>query len=417
MLVLEYKAKGKQSQYKAIDEAIRTTQFVRNKALRYWMDSPQDANVNGYTLNKYSTQLRSEYQFVKDLNSMAAQAAAERAWNAISRFYENCKKGIPGKKGYPQFQKDCRSVEYKTTGWSLHPTKRRIKFTDKKGIGELKLLGSWDIHTFPLKLIKRVRIVLRADGCYVQFCVDVECKESVPFTGQEVGLDVGLEHFYSDSNGHHEENPRFLRKSEKLVKHCQRRIYSKKKSSKNRIKARKRYAKKHLRISRQRNEHAKRLARNVCKSKDLVAYENLQVRNMVKNHCLAKSISDAGWRLFRQWLEHFAAKFGKVALAVEPHYTSQQCPDCDTIVKKSLSQRTHICRCGCVLQRDRAASINILERGKEQLEKIATGGRPGSKSKRLKRETETLGDICPLPVLEQSCTGKTGGLNQESPHF
>lgn len=86
MLVLEYKAKGKQSQYKAIDEAIRTTQFVRNKALRYWMDSPQDANVNGYTLNKYSTQLRSEYQFVKDLNSMAAQAAAERAWNAISRF-------------------------------------------------------------------------------------------------------------------------------------------------------------------------------------------------------------------------------------------------------------------------------------------------------------------------------------------
>jgi hypothetical protein len=80
---------------------------------------------------------------------MAVQAAAERAWFAISRFYDNCKKNKPGKKGYPRFQHDNRSVEYKTSGWSLYPTKRRITFTDKKGIGELKLMGKWDIHTYP----------------------------------------------------------------------------------------------------------------------------------------------------------------------------------------------------------------------------------------------------------------------------
>jgi putative transposase len=74
---------------------------------------------------------------------MACQSATERAWLSITRFYDNCKAKKPGKKGFPRFQKDNRSVEYKTSGWSLHSTKRRITFTDKKGIGEIKLLGKW----------------------------------------------------------------------------------------------------------------------------------------------------------------------------------------------------------------------------------------------------------------------------------
>jgi putative transposase len=260
LLVLEYKVKGKKSQYQAIEEAIRTTQFVRNKALRYWMDAPRNLKIDRFALNKYSTELREQFKFVKDLNSMAVQSAAERTWSAISRFYQNCKEHKLGKKGYPRFQHDNRSVDYKTTGWKLLPSKRQITFTDKLGIGKLKLLGKWDIHRYSLKQIKRVRIVRSCNGYYVQFCVDVPCQEECQETGLEIGLDVGLEFFYSDSNGHHEENPRFLRRAEKLVKHCQRRIYSKQKGKNNRIKARKRYAKKHLRISRQRTEHAKRLA-------------------------------------------------------------------------------------------------------------------------------------------------------------
>ena len=115
-----------------------------------------------------------------------------------------------------------------------------------------------------------------------------------------------------------------------------------------------------LRPYRQRNEHAKRLARNVVKSNDLVAYEDLSVSNMVKNHCLAKSISDASWYQFRQWIEYFAVKFGKLAVAVPPQYTSQQCSQCKVIVKKSLSTRTHICSCGLTLHRDWNAAVNIL---------------------------------------------------------
>jgi len=109
MLVIEYKIKAKQFQYRAIDEAIRTVQFIRNKSIRYWIDAPREAKIDRFALNKYSTELRNEFQFVKDLNSMAVQAAAERGWQVISRFYDNCKSTKPGKKGYPQFQRDNRS--------------------------------------------------------------------------------------------------------------------------------------------------------------------------------------------------------------------------------------------------------------------------------------------------------------------
>ena len=113
MLVFEFKAYGKQNQFNAVDEAIRTAQFIRNSCLRYWMDNKK---VGRYDLNKYCAVLARDFPFADELNSMARQSSAERAWSAISRFYDNCKKGIPGKKGYPQFQKNCRSVKYTTSG-------------------------------------------------------------------------------------------------------------------------------------------------------------------------------------------------------------------------------------------------------------------------------------------------------------
>ncbi len=367
MLVLEYKVKAKQAQYQAIDEAIRTVQFIRNKCIRYWIDAPRESKIDKSALSRHSTELRNEFKFVKDLNSMACQASAERGWLAINRFYANCKSKKSGKKGYPKFQKDNRSVEYKTTGWKLHKTKRRLSFTDKKGIGRLKLLGKWDIHTYPVESIKRVRLVHRADGYYCQFCVEVECIDVQPHTGQEIGLDVGLESFYTDSNGYQEPNPRFLRKAESKIKQAQRLIYKKKKGSTRRHRARAKYSCKHLRVSRQRKEHAKRLARNVCKSNDLVAYEDLRVSNMLKNHCLAKSIADASWYQFREWIEYFANKFEKLAVAVPPQYTSQECSQCKRVIKKSLSTRTHVCQCGCILHRDANAAINILHQAKSRV--------------------------------------------------
>ena len=371
MIVYEFKVKGQPYQYKAIDEAIQTSRFVRNSCLRYWMDN---RGLGRKELYRYNTELRAMYPFVKDLNSHACQASVERCWSAIARFFDNCKKNIPGKKGYPKFKKNSRSVEYKQSGWKLLDPKH-IEFIDKKGIGKLKLVGTWDLAFYPVEQIKRVRLVRRADGYYVQFCIQVDVKieaqrhllqlwepeqPSGSPTGKTVGLDVGLKEFYTDSNGNTEPNPRFYRKNEKRLKFYQKRVSRKKKGSVNRLKAIKRLGKAHLKISRQREEHAKRIARCVIQSNDLVAYEDLRIKNLVKNHCLAKSINDAGWYQFRKWLEYFGTKLGRVTVAVNPAYTSQKCSSCGTIVKKSLSTRTHVCKCEFVLDRDHNAAINIL---------------------------------------------------------
>ena len=369
MLVLEFKAYGKSKQFAAVDEAIRTAKFIRNSCLRYWMDNK---GVNKFDLNKYCAVLAKEFSFADELNSMARQSSAERAWAAISRFFENCKKGLTGKKGFPQFQKDCRSVEYKTSGWKLADDKKSINFTDKKLIGRLKLKGTRDLHFYQLDQIKRVRLVRRADGVYVQFCVQVDRTEQIEPSGKAVGLDVGLKEFYTDSNGEMIENPRFLRKGERVLKRSQRQVSRKVKGSINRRKARVILGKRHLKISRQRKDHAVKLARSVITSNDVVAYEDLRIKNMVKNHCLAKSINDASWYQFRVWLDYFGKVFSKITIAVPPHYTSQECSSCGVIVIKSLSVRTHICECGCVLDRDHNAARNILSRG------LGTAGHVGT---------------------------------------
>ncbi len=272
MIVFEYKIKAKQYQLTAINEAIRTGQFVRNKALRHWMDNQ---GVNKYDLNKYCRVLAKEFDFARALNSTARQSSAERAWSSIARFFDNCKKKIPGKKGFPKFKKHSRSVEYKQSGWKLDPqTKKHITFTDKNNIGRVKLVGSRDIYFYQPEQIKRVRLVRRADGYYCQFGISIEVKEDMQPTGKAIGLDMGLKYFYADSNGDLEENPRFYRKNEKRLNRLARRLSRKyrnpnkgkkgelmvknfrQRQSNNYHKARVAKAKLHLRVSRQREEHA-----------------------------------------------------------------------------------------------------------------------------------------------------------------
>jgi len=361
MLVLEAKLKGKTQQYTLIDEAIRTALFVRNKALRYWMDNH---GADKYDLSAQCAVLAKGFEFVKKLNSQARQASAERAWSAINRFFENCKKKVSGKKGFPKFKKRGHSVEYKTTGWKLSEDRKYLTLTDGFKIGKLKLIGSRDLNFYQIEQIKRIRLVRRADGYYAQFCIDVDRREEIEPTQTTIGLDVGLNHFYTDSKGKVVENPRHLRKSERQLKKLHRKVSKRKKGSANRRKAIKRLAKKHLQVSRQRKDFVVKTARCVVRSNDLIAYEDLQVRNMVKNHKLAKSISDASWSMFRQWVEYFGKVFGKVTVAVPPQYTSQNCSNCGKQVVKTLSQRTHHCgHCGTVLDRDHNAALNILASG------------------------------------------------------
>jgi len=395
MLVLEFKTYGKLNQFKAVDEAIRTAQFIRNSCIRLWMDIKGTGQSD---LQKYCAVLAKNFPFANELNSMARQASAERAWTSINRFFENCKKGVPGKKGFPQFQKDCRSVEYKTSGWKLAEDRKTITFTDKKNIGRLKLKGTRDLNFYPLDQIKRVRLVRRADGVYVQFCVDVNRLEVLESSGTAIGLDVGLKEYYTDSEGVMIENPKFLRKGETVLKRSQRHVSRKVKGSINRRKARLILGKRHLKISRQRKDHAIKLARCVITSNDVVAYEDLRIKNMVKNHCLAKSINDASWYQFRVWMEYFGQVFGRITIAVNPQYTSQECSSCGTIVKKTLSTRTHICKCGCVLDRDHNAARNILSRGLGTVGHIGTFALDASNA--LGDESSTqVGAILPEQVM------------------
>jgi putative transposase len=375
MIVREAKLKnGTAEQYSALDDAIRTAQFIRNKAVRFWMDNQGASKADLYSICK---DLALEFPFAKKLNSAARQASAERAWAAISSFYARCKKGA-GKKAFPKFKKHCRSVEYKVSGWKLSEDCKSIKFTDGFEIGTLSIFCNGETQTDLQTLkINRVRVVHRADGYYAQFCFDADRKEQGEYTGNVVGLDLGLKFFTKDQNDNAVIYPQFLRKTEKRLKKAQRRL-SKKfvkgakppfgtaqgKQSKNYHKQRKQLGKVHLKIQRQRKDWAIKQARNVVISNDIVVYEDLKIANMVKNHHACKSISDAGWYQYTQWLDYYGKIWDKAVVAVSPNYTSQDCSNCGHRVKKSLSTRTHSCpNCKIEICRDTNAAINILQKG------------------------------------------------------
>ncbi len=385
MLILDYKLRVNKTQATAIDEAIRTVQFIRNKCLRLWMDG---RGVGDNDLQVYCSQLAKAYPFAARLNSQARQTSADRAWLAIARFYKNCREKKPGKKGYPRFQHDNRSVEYKQTGWKLEPDGQHVTFTDGMGIGTLSIIGAnpgrkkaRPIATFPQNQIKRVRLVKRADGYYVQFAVQAERTLAHEPTGKQVGIDVGLKSFYTDSEGNTVANPRYLRKAEQRLKRLQRRKDRKKKGSQNRKKAIKQLAKGHLKVRRQRQDFARKTARALILSSDMIAYEDLKIAHLVKNHKLAKSINDASWGLFLSWVRYYGLMAHVPVIAVSPKFTTQDCSGCGYRVQKSLSMRTHLCpHCGLILDRDWNAALNILAAALAWLAAHRTAGQAGTGS-------------------------------------
>lgn len=392
VVVIECKLYGTEQQFRAIAEGIRVGQFVRNKALRHWMDEGKaGCKVGKHDLNRLCAVLAAEYPFAAKLGSQARQAAAERAWSGIARFYERAKQGLKPV-GYPKFQKDNRSIEYKRAGWKLNDAYTRLTLSDGLGIGTLKLKGYQALRGYNADHIKRVRIIKKADSHYAQFCVGVDRRVAVEPSGTTIGLDMGLTHFYTDSNGQTEPNPRCYRKAAKRLKKAQRKVSRRfkkepalseapalkrsegkgQKQSNNYLRAKKRLARVHLKTQRQRKDHAVKLARCVVKSNDLIVFEDLRVKNMVRNRRLAKSINDAGWRLFRQWAQYYGKVYGKVVIAVDPRNTSQIDHESGEILtRKTLADRTHLTASGRQLSRDHNAAINILQRG------LSTAGQAG----------------------------------------
>ena len=317
MLIYEYKLDGTKQQYAAIDEAIRIVQFIRNKCLRLWMDT---RGISKNDLQCYCAVLAKDFPFASRLNSQARQASASRAWFAVARFYDNCKNHKPGKKGYPKFQHDNRSVEYKQTGWKVEADGKHITFNDVCDIGCLRLVGNpgQKIEAFPLERLKRVRIVRRADGYYCQFGVQATREIVHQPSSRQVGIDLGLKSFLTDSEGHTVANPRLWRKAEKRLKRLHRRLSRKQKKSQNRKKARKHVANGYLKVQRQREDFARKTANALVTSSDLIAYEDLKIRNMVRNRHLAKSIADAGWGNFLRWVKYYGGLHAIPVIAIEP---------------------------------------------------------------------------------------------------
>jgi putative transposase len=186
----------------------------------------------------------------------------------------------------------------------------------------------------------------------------------LPETGQETGIDLGIEAFATLSNGTRIFHPGWYRKAERALKTAQRRVSRRKKGSARRRKAITLLAKAHLTVKRQRADFHQKTALALVRDNDVIYHEDLQTANMLKNHHLAKSISDAGWSQFLSILAFKAVCAGKQVQVVNPAFTSQRCSGCGVMVAKGLSVRWHACpECGTSLHRDHNAAKNIERAG------------------------------------------------------
>src|SRR5215469_3702018 len=202
------------------------------------LDGSSARRQNVEAMSAYSAMLASEFAFAGRLGSQARQASAGRAWAAVSRFYDHCKKHIPGKKGYPKFQHVACALNTKRQRDGVWPRMANTSPSSSGvGIGTVRLIGTRlkpggrqanqplrSPAAYALPTIKRVRIVRRADGYFCQFCIAVCRLKAHEDTGVERGIDVGLNAYYTDSEGQKVENPRFFRKAERKVALLQRQM-------------------------------------------------------------------------------------------------------------------------------------------------------------------------------------------------
>jgi putative transposase len=280
-----------------------------------------------------------------------------RVERAFQAFFRRVKAGETP--GYPRFQGRHRyhSFTYPQYGGGAVVAGGVLSLSK---IGRVPIRLHRPLEGFP----KTVAISREADGWYACIsCADV-LAQPLPPTGHETGIDVGLKVFLVTAHGVVFKNPRHYRKAERYLRKCQRRVSRRKKGSHRRKKAVQLVAKAHQDVRCQRTDFHHKTALALVREHDTIYLEDLQVRNLVRNQHLAKSISDAGWAQFRTILGGKAAYAGRRVIAVNPAYTSQGCSGCGALVQKCLSVRTHVCTaCGLVMDRDENAAINILRAG------------------------------------------------------
>jgi putative transposase len=328
----------------------------------------------GVTLTRYTQEaelkdIRAEMSEYAAIHSHVLQDVLARLHKTYQAFFRRIREGQTP--GFPRFQGRGRfnSFTYKEFGNGARLDEILDNgFLVLSKVGRIAIRWSRPLEGTP----KSVTISREADGWYVCIsCADVPV-QLLESTGQETGIDLGLESFATLADGTMIHNPRCYRKAERRLKTAQRKVSRRKQGSNRRRKAVKLLARAHQQVKQQRQDFQHKAALQLVRQFDTIYHEALQVANMLKNHHRAKSIADAGWSGFLSILAFKAACAGKRVVAVNPAYTSQTCSGCGVVVQKGLSVRWHSCpACGTSLHRDHNAAKNIERLGQSHRGEVA----------------------------------------------
>ena len=314
-------------------------------------------SLSYYTQKKELPQLKTACPEYKTVHSQVLQNVVERLDKAFQSFFQRILKGEK-KPGFPRFKGSNRyhSFTYPQSGFSLNG-----KYIKLSKIGHVRI----KLHRQVTGKIKTCTVVSKNGKYFVCLSCEHETQDCL-VSNKMVGVDLGIKNLVTTSDGRFFPSPKFLRKSEHQLKRLQRMVSKRKKGSNRRKKAVKLLSKKHEYIANQRKNNAHQVSRQLVDQYDLIAFEDLKIKNMLKNHQLAKSIGDAGWNQLINYTSYKAESAGKRVVLVDPKNTSQECSNCHEMVSKSLAVRVHYCPfCGFKCDRDINASINILHRAIE----------------------------------------------------
>ena len=308
-----------------------------------------------YTQAPALARWKKDHAELKTVHSQVLQNVARRVELAFQAFFRRVKAGETP--GYPRL-KGCGqydSITYPQSGFKIGNSTITLSLLNKQEQIKAKL------HRAIIGTVKTCTVRRYGSKWFVCFSVEQE-DDRLPPSADTIGLDAGLNSFLALSNGEFIENPRFFRRDEKALAKAGRKQAKTKKGSKPRRKANKVLSRIHERIRSRRHDFVHQTARRLVNRFGVIAVEKLNVKGMLANHCLAKSISDASWSQFRTILTNKAESAGREVVAVDPRYTSQDCYACGYRAKKKLSERWHFCpNCSASLDRDTNAAMNILQ--------------------------------------------------------
>ena len=335
-----------------IINSLKTCKTIYNELLAMSIDSWKygQASLNKFDFNKYLTGKYSE------IHSQSKQNVSDRVHKAFSNFFRRVKDKSCKQKGFPRFKSRVNSITFPQSGFKFISNKH-IKVSK---IGNLPII----LHRIPKGKIKTMTIKQNKAGQWFAIfsCELPEIKVIHP-SKETIGIDVGLENFATLSNGERIENPRFLVKAEHRLKKLQRRVSRKVKGSANRRKARFRLAKQHLKVSNIRADWLHKLSRSLTLRYGIIAGETLNIKNMVHDSYLAKSINDASWGMFMNMLSYKAVMGGGQFIKnPKTRGSSHRCSSCGEYVKDMpLSKRIFKCpKCFNVLHRDKNSALNHI---------------------------------------------------------